>query len=168
MFAKPQNGTCPHYIRDGKVFVTGLAADAKRLDLAKQLGFTTINTQERPAVEVILEMTSGLGVDVVLDATSGGAVDEAISLLKLVGQLVITAKVGGPVTFPGRELLKREVIINTQRAGMPSAFRRAISVLAAEHIDVKPLLTHRMKLEDADSGFQKLIRREAMKVVLVV
>jgi L-iditol 2-dehydrogenase len=152
----------------GKLFVIGIAADKKRLELAKYLGFTTINASDQSAKEVIKDSTGGLGVDIVFDATSTGAPAEGIPLLKLVGQLVITAQVREEIMLPGRELLSREVIINTQRAGSPSAFKRAISMLSAGMVDVKPLITHQVNIESAVEGFKILQKREAMKVVITL
>ena len=151
----------------GKVFVTGLAIDKKRLELARELGFITINSEEQPVKDMILEMTGGLGVDVVFNAISEGVPEEAVSLLKRVGQLVITATVGESVTFSGAELMRREIIITMNKFRNPSTFYRAISVLASGRVDIKPLITHRFKIEDGEMGFKTLLKREGMKVLIV-
>ncbi|MFC1970481.1 zinc-binding dehydrogenase [Chloroflexota bacterium] len=151
----------------GKVFVTGLNTDKKRLELAQELGFAIINAEEQSVRDVIMKNTMGLGVDVVFDSISQGVPEEAVSLLKLIGQLVITATVGGSILFPGSEIQKREVIINTNRARNPSTFNRAISLLASGRIDVKPLLTHKFKIDDINEALKTLQRREGMKVMIV-
>lgn len=150
----------------GKVFVTGLGKDKKRLELAARMGFTTINSEEQPVTDVILEATGGLGVDVVFDAISEGLPEEAVPLLKKTGQLVITATVGETVTFDGAELMKREIIITMNKFRNPSTFRRVVNVLASGRVDVKPLITHRFKIEDCAEAFQTLLDREGMKVLI--
>lgn len=150
----------------GKVFVTGLTIDNKRLELARDLGFITVNSEEQPVKDVILEMTGGLGVDVVFDAVSEGVPEEAVPLLKRTGQLVITATVGETVTFNGAELMRREIIITMNKFRNPSTFRRAINMLASGRVDVKPLITHRFKIEDCDMAFKTLLSREGMKVMI--
>ena len=41
----------------GKVFVTGLTADKKRLELAQQLGFIAVNAEEQSVQDVIMRNT---------------------------------------------------------------------------------------------------------------
>ena len=150
-----------------KVFITGLAIDKKRLELARDLGFITINAEEHPVRDVIMDMTGGWGVDVVFDATSGGIFGEALTLLKAVGQLVCTAFQQGPVTFDGKRFMSHEVIITNNLGHTPSAWYRAINLVSSGLIDVKPLLTHKFKIEDADEAFKTVQRREGMKVLIV-
>ncbi len=150
-----------------RIFVTGLSIDEKRLELARQLGFTTINAEEQSVRDVIMDVTGGLGVDVVFDATSTGIPGEAIKLVKPTGQLVITAVVEKPVTFDAREIRRGEIIIRHNRGRNPSTVHRAVNLIASGRVDVKPLITHRFKIEEAEAAFQTLIRREGMKVLIL-
>jgi threonine dehydrogenase-like Zn-dependent dehydrogenase len=151
----------------GKVFVTGLNVDKKRLEIASKLGLTTINSENEKVKDIVLGATEGLGVDVVFDAISEGVPEEAVTLLKRTGQLVITATVGPKVTFNGAELMKREIIITMNKFRNPSTFRRAISTVASGRVDIKPLITHKFKIEDCAAAFKTLLDREGMKVLIV-
>jgi len=71
------------------------------------------------------------------------------------------------VTFSGEELMRREIIITMNKFRNPSTFYRAINLLASGRVDLKPLITHRFKIEDSDIGFKTLQRREGMKVLIV-
>src|SRR5919106_6856075 len=55
-----------------RVVVTGTSKDARRLEVAKQLGADeTIDVDREDALQRILDVTAGRGVDVVVDCTSG-------------------------------------------------------------------------------------------------
>ncbi|MBI2860436.1 MAG: alcohol dehydrogenase catalytic domain-containing protein [Chloroflexi bacterium] len=149
-----------------KVFVIGRTRNAKRLELARQLGFTVINSDERPARDVIFEATDGLGVDVVFDATSLGDPGSAIKLLNATGQMVMTALPEGKVTFDGADF-KGEKIITHDTGRLPTTYRRVIELVASGQIDVKPLITHRFGVEQAELAFQTLMRSEGMKALIV-
>jgi len=151
----------------GKVFVTGLSADKKRLELAQRLGFIVINAEEQSIIDVIREKTDGWGVDVVFDSISQGVPQEAISLLKLVGQLVITATLEGSIALPGSEMNSREIIITTNRGRNPSTFSRAINLVASGRLNIQPLITHRFTIEDVEKGFKTALSRGGMKVLIV-
>ena len=87
-----------------KVFITGLAIDKKRLELARDLGFITINAEEHPVRDVIMDMTGGWGVDVVFDATSAtGVVFE-----RKVDERVLTFKLENPGGLSEARLMDEE------------------------------------------------------------
>jgi threonine dehydrogenase-like Zn-dependent dehydrogenase len=151
----------------GKIFMTGLAIDKKRLELARQLGFTTINAEEQPVRDIILDNTQGMGVDVVFDATTSGVPMQSVSLLKKVGQLCLTSVMEDLVTFNGKELTLKEILISFPKARNPSSFRRAVNLMASGRIDVKSLITHKLGVEDAEKGFKMLQNREGMKVLIM-
>ncbi|MFC1986253.1 zinc-binding dehydrogenase [Chloroflexota bacterium] len=150
----------------GKVFVLGRAVDKQRLELASQMGFIAINNEEQSALNIVLAETNGRGVDVVFDTTSGGAPGEAMKFLKAVGQLVITAILPRQVTLDGNEINRREIIINHHTDRNPSSFYRAISLVANGRVDVKRIITHKLNLEDADTGFKKMQKSEGLKILL--
>jgi threonine dehydrogenase-like Zn-dependent dehydrogenase len=135
--------------------------------VARQLGFRAVNGEQEKALDVVLAETNGLGVDVVFNAASGGATGEAIRFLKKVGQLVLTTELHGPITIEGSEIMKREIIINRHRARNPSSFFSAISLVANGRVDLKPIITHKMKIEDAEAGFKMMQRSEGLKILLV-
>lgn len=151
----------------GKVFVTGRSSSEKRLELARSLGFTTINVEKENVRDVVFAATEGLGVDVVIDSTSKGTPPEALTLLKGVGQLVISASLEGQVSFDAYELKSRSVIITLNRSTNPSTWFRAINLVASGQVDVKPVVTHKVRIEDADQAFQALCRREAVKALIL-
>jgi len=150
----------------GKIFVVGLRKDKERLKIAQQLGFRVINSEEDDALNVVKAETNGIGVDVVFNAISHGFLSDSIKFLKKVGQLVLTSSMHEPVTIDGGEITRRELVISYHLSRNPSSFYRAISLVANGRIDVKPIISHKMKLEDADTGFKMLQRSEGLKILL--
>ena len=151
----------------GRIFIVGLTKDKQRLEIAQRLGFIGINCDEERAVEVVMANTNGQGVDVVFNAVSGGIPEDAIKFLKKVGQLVITARLHGPITIDGMEMMRREIVITRHRGRNPSSVLSALKLMASGRVDVKPLITHKLKLEDAEIGFKMVERSEGLKILLL-
>ncbi len=150
-----------------RVWITGIGKDKQRLELARKLGFETVNIEEQSVVDVVREATGGLGVAVVFDATARGAGDEKVKLLKKGGQLTITVEDAPSLTFNGADFRRvGDITIRHHVGRNPTTFYSALNLLASGRIDVRSLITH-MPLEEADKAFQMLKRSEAAKIILV-
>jgi threonine dehydrogenase-like Zn-dependent dehydrogenase len=118
------------------VVVAGLARDARRLDIARQVGATdTVVSQERDPVEVIRDLTAGEMADVVIDVSGGGAVTlmTALRAVRTGGTIVIAS--GGPKCGPGWDELdlalirKKRVTLRGVRGHSFAAVERALQVI---------------------------------------
>ena len=148
------------------VVVTGLGIDAGRLELARRLGFLTVNVEGEGPHETVLEVTGGRGAAVVFDAT--GAIPNVHRLARKGGQLVL---IGWPNrSLPHDELLQlffKGITITPVRARPAAIWPRVINLVASGAIDPRPLITHELPLADGIRGFELLTKREAMKVQVV-
>ncbi len=143
-----------------------------KLGLAKRLGASrTINFRAEDPVQVIREGTEGLGVHVALEmAGSRQAFRQALGALRNGGQLIAFGLPARPVELDlPEEVIFREIEIKgiTGRL-MFDTWYRASEWLKGGRLELEPLITHELPLEEFQRGFELLIDHpsETVKVVL--
>lgn len=138
----------------GCIIVTGLSKDAKRLELARELGaHCTINVEEENVVEKIQELTDGKMADLVLDVTSGAprAVTTALDLARLGGTIIIAgANYKAIPDFMSDKIFKKELTIKGVYGRDFQAVIPAIKLLESRKHPFHKLSTHVFSLEDTD------------------
>ncbi|MBG1233285.1 L-idonate 5-dehydrogenase [Aestuariivirga litoralis] len=134
------------------------------LGMAKQLGAdVTLNTAEAP--DALEKYKADKGAFDVLYECSGAqrALVSAISVMRPGGTLMQLG-MSGDMTLPMMQVTAKELSLKgTFR--FHSEYKTAVSLMQKGLIDVKPLITHRVRLDDALSGFNLANdRAQAMKV----
>jgi L-iditol 2-dehydrogenase len=149
-----------------KVFITGIGIDEKRLEIAARLGLTPINVEKENAEELIKDMTNGLGADIAID-TSGGAnsLSQALRFVRLAGQIVLVG-LAPAAEFDYTQIVRREAKVFGTWRRQPITWMRAIRLVANGVIDVKPLISHVMPMQQAEEAFKLLHERKGMKIIL--
>jgi len=142
----------------GKVIIIDLVEE--RLNFAEKLGAKeTINAERENVVEKVRQLTSGHGAGVVI---------EAIGLPSTWEQAPKLVRKGGTVLEFGGCPPGTEVKINTELLhygevtvmgtfhATPLHFRKALNLIASRTIDVRPLITRKMRLENIKEAFEIL------------
>ena len=132
----------------------------ERLNFAEKLGADeTINAGKADAAESVRKLTNGYGADVVIEAIGLPATWE--QALKLVRKGGTVLEFGG--CPPGTEIRVNaellhygEVTVMGAFHATPLHFRRALNLIASRTIDVRPLITRRMRLEEIREAFEIL------------
>jgi len=112
----------------------------------------------------------GRKADLVILTTSAlSAVEQAWASLGKGGTAVFFA-VPGPekkVVIPINDFWTREVRILTSYYCGPPDIKEAMSLLGARAVDIDPLITHRLSLDEIAEGFRLVLEgREAIKVII--
>jgi L-iditol 2-dehydrogenase len=132
----------------------------ERLNFAEKLGADeTVNAGKMDTVETVSKLTKGYGADVVIEAIGLPATWE--QALKLVRKGGTVLEFGG--CPPGTEIKVNaemlhygEVTVMGTFHTTPLHFRKALSLIASRTIDVRPLITRKMRLEDIKEAFEIL------------
>jgi L-iditol 2-dehydrogenase len=141
-----------------KVIIIDLVEE--RLNVAERLGADeTINAREVNAVEGVRQLTGGYGADIAIEAIGLPATWE--QALKMVRKGGTVLEFGG--CPPGTEIkvnaemlhYGEQTILGTFHT-TPLHFRKAMNLIASRTIDVRPLITRRMKLEEIAKAFEIL------------
>jgi len=144
----------------GKIIVTGLARDKRKLALATEFGAThAINVEEQDPVRVVREITGGTGADVVVDvaAYSTSTVSQAIDMVKRGG----TVMLAGVKTKPVPELASDKIIFKEIRVqgALGVDFRGyapAIKIIESGRYPLEKMHTHTMPLAQAERAINML------------
>ena len=143
-----------------------------RLELARAQGATDVMVGGDDAVERILEMTGGFGADYTFEATGN---------VRVMRQAVESARMGwGLCTVAGvagrgetLEIVPRYLITGRRVAG--SSFggvkgREGVPLLVdrylAGEIDVDPFISHRIRLDEVNRGFELMEAQDGIRSVI--
>jgi L-iditol 2-dehydrogenase len=132
----------------------------ERLNVAKELGADeTINAGKENSVEKVQQLTGGYGADIVIEAIGSPVTWEQALRLARKGGTVL--EFGG--CPPGTEIkLNTEMLHYGELTVLgafhttPLHFRKALNLISSRTVDVRPLVTKRMRLEDIKQAFEIL------------
>jgi len=142
--------------------------DSTRLKLAKEVGATHVLTADAKLGEHILQISGGAGVDVAMEAVGRNeTVSAAIESVRKGGMVVLVGNISPEVTLPLQKVVTRQIRLQGSCASA-GEYPRAMELLSAGAIRVKPLITAIAPLDDGPQWFERLHAREPnlMKVVL--
>ena len=150
--------------------VVGVDLEAFRLDVALRMGATdVVNIRERDPVEAIRAMTDGIGVDLAVE-TAGNpkALQAAVASVRRGGSVSV---VGLP---PQNEAPLNVSHVVDNEIDIRGVFRyrntypAGIDLLAAGQIDLSPMFTDKMSLENTPEAFRKAIHEKSRTVKIVI
>lgn len=154
----------------GKVVMIDLVDE--RLDFAKRLGADeVVNAGKDDAVEKVKQLTNGYGVDVAIEAIGLPSTwEQALKLVRKGGRVL---EFGG--CPPGTEIKVNTEMLHYGEVTVlgvfhttPLHFRKALNLIASRTIDVRPLITRRMALDEIKEAFQILATsRNEIKIAII-
>jgi len=142
----------------GKVVISDTVDE--RLQLANKLGAdVTVNAKKDDIIETTRKLTDGHGADVVIEAIGLPATWE--QALKMVRKGGTVLEFGGcppgtEIKVSTEQLHYGETTVLGAFHTTPIHFRKALNLIASGTINVKPLITSRMKLDDIKQAFETL------------
>jgi L-iditol 2-dehydrogenase len=153
----------------GHVFVIGLEADGKRLEVARRLGATdTLIGTDRELVQRVVSLSDGLGAGVVFEASGApAAADLGLQMLRKTGELILVGIYAEHIALDATSLVVRAMRTIKGAYGAASLdWDRVLNLAASKRIDLKPLISEVMPLEHARQALQAACRRDALKILL--
>ncbi|KGX93098.1 L-threonine 3-dehydrogenase [Pontibacillus halophilus JSM 076056 = DSM 19796] len=141
-----------------------------RLELASQMGATVpIHSGECDPVEEALILTDGHGVDVVCEMSGHPvAMDQGFKMVTNGGRVSIlslpTTRVDLDIT--NDIVFKGITVQGITGRKMYETWQQVSRLLQSEQVDVKPIITHHLPLEDYELGFKLMNEGKCGKVVL--
>lgn len=148
------------------------ATDLKqhRVDAARALGATDAylaSGADHAESAAILAATNRRGLDVAFEcAGDQHAVDAAFDAVRIGGTVVLCGIPSDDRTSFVASIARRKGLTIKMVRRMKHVYPRAIELVASGRVDVKSLVTHRYKLQDAAAAFEVANRRDGIKVVI--
>jgi len=126
----------------------------ERLELGMKLGADiTININQKDAIDEILNITHGRGVDVGIEASgSTRALADTLKVTRKQGRAMVFGIYSENASLDMQDMHRRELTIYGS-SGCPWTMPTAINLIADHKIEVKPMITHRVNLEELENLF---------------
>jgi threonine dehydrogenase-like Zn-dependent dehydrogenase len=142
----------------GAAAIIVVDAVPERLKVAKRLGADhVIDFKSVNPVEEISRITDGRGVDVAIEALgTQGTFESCLRVLRPGGVLSSLGVYSGDLKIPLDAFaagLGDHTIRTTLCPGGKERMRRLMAVISSGRVDLKPLVTHRFKLDDIEAAY---------------
>jgi L-iditol 2-dehydrogenase len=141
----------------GRVRVTGLPHDEIRLDAASGLGFETALADEFDAEERFHAVIECSG--------SAGGATVCLRGARRGGRYVQIGVFGKPVTIPLDAVFQKELVLTSGFAATARSWRRSLAFIEDRRVELQPLLSEVVPLEDWERVFADLREGRAIKYV---
>lgn len=155
----------------GATEVIALDVNDYRLELARQVGATiTINSSQEDPVKRIRQATHGIGVEVVCEMSGHPvAIRQAFEILTNGGRMSILSLPVKPIELDitNQIVFKGITVQGITGRKMFETWRQTSGLLHSGQVDVTPIITHTLPLEDFREGFELMISGKCGKVVLL-
>src|SRR6266566_3884353 len=148
------------------VFVADV--DSTRLKLSQELGATATLSSGAELPQQIQDLTGGAGVNIVVEAVGiSQTITAAIDCVRKGGSVVLVGNITPEVTLSLQKVVSRQIRLQGSCASA-GEYPRAIELLGAGAIRVKPLISAIAPLDEGPQWFERLYAREPdlMKIVL--
>src|SRR5205807_7888764 len=150
------------------------ASTAEKLAVARERGADAIiNYATEKLTERVMELTDGQGADVCFDPVGGDLFDAALSSLGWGGRILLIGFVAGVPQIPANRLLvKHRAALGSSlryfRWHAPEQLLRAVEELVTWYGKgkLRPLVTHRLPLEQSAEAIRLLTDRTADRKVV--
>lgn len=149
--------------------VVGITRSAWKRQLAESLGTATTAAPD-DAAAVLDEVTEGRGPAVVVEAVGTEAtLAMAIDLAAIGGEVLVFGTVtGGSEGLPYYQLYFKELTIHNPRASVIGDYIDGVGLAADGSLQLEPLVTHVVDLEEAGGAFDLVNDPSSLKVLMRV
>lgn len=137
-----------------------------RLQMAKELGFITIDSKHEDVIQVIKDHTDGVGADLVFDCAAHPSVAALLTkAVRVKGTIEIVGSYKKPAEFPLLDIEFKELNIVGTRVYEKEDFQMAAELINSD-FPFDKLITHVYPVEQAQQGFDILVNGgDAIKVM---
>ena len=147
-----------------QIIVTGIAADARKLELAREFGaHHTIDVENENAVRRVQELTDGRGADVVVDVSSYATepIVQSLDFAALGGTVVLAGTKGfkSVPDFVSDKIVMKEITLRGAIGVTSTGYANAIRLLEAGTSPLARMHTHQFDLRDAEQAIRTLARQ---------
>jgi alcohol dehydrogenase len=142
----------------GATLIIGVDTVQARMEASRRMGADiTVDFKAGDPVDQIMRITDGRGVDVAIEALGTQATFEAcLRVLRPGGTLSSLGVYSGDLKIPLGPFaagLGDHTIVTSLCPGGKERMRRLLNVVASHRVDLRPMVTHRFKLDDIEAAY---------------
>ncbi len=154
-----------------RIAITGLDIDEEyRLKVAKELKIDfVLNVQKESLKDLVMRNTEDFGADIVIECSgSESAFNDAIEILAKNGRLVGLGLSGKEsINIKWDKAVQKEIEIIPSMSSTFSSWKHTISLLNENKLDLGKIISDVMPLSQYRKAFEKIEKKQGLKIVLV-
>jgi 2-desacetyl-2-hydroxyethyl bacteriochlorophyllide A dehydrogenase len=149
--------------------VVGITRSKWKRDLAKESG-AVATAEPGEAESVLADLTSGLGPAIVVEAVGKeSTLAQSISLAATGAEILVFGTLtGAGEGLPYYELYHKELTLHNPRAALIGDYADGVALAAAGRLDLEPIVTHVLDLDEAQKAFDLVHDSSSLKVLMKV
>jgi L-iditol 2-dehydrogenase len=145
-----------------------MTKDRNRLALGKELGADYIINVEKDSLDLVKDITDGLGADVAIECAGAGAsLDQCIKAVRKGAQLVEVGLFGHDVEVNMDQGVIKELTILPSFAYQHKTWKRAIKLFGEGKLKTAPLVSGSFPLTEWEKAFETVKARQGHKYLLL-
>ena len=153
--------------RGAYVIVSGLPADHHRLEMAKRLGADRIVDSFEQLQEAVYAKNPE-GADLVCEASGAApSLDVCFRIIKIHGTLLQIGMYGGDIKCNFNTLFDKELYVTSTNSTATTTWEITMDLLNKRKVDLSPIISLKLPLEEWEKGFDATINKTAFKVLLI-
>ncbi len=138
-----------------------------RIELARDEVDEVINAKEINPVERILQLTNGEGADVVIECAGNVLTSrQSIEVARKGGTIIVVGICYDWVEIPFSTIMLKELTIKGSVCFSIGEYASAVDLVRKIEVDVKPLITNAIPLENIGVAFEMACRSEGCKILV--
>jgi L-iditol 2-dehydrogenase len=151
----------------GLVELVGTSADAERLAVARTIGLATGSIDQPADRDRLASAGDARSIDVVVECAGvEAAARMGLGLVRPGGHYVQIGLLSGEVHVPFGLIVTRELRVRAAFGSTPASWLRAVAILEAGEVQLKPLVSTALPLREWQQAFTRLKERTGIKTVL--
>ncbi|MBK5482583.1 MULTISPECIES: zinc-dependent alcohol dehydrogenase family protein [unclassified Peribacillus] len=141
----------------------------ERLEMAKELGAAyIINGKNANVQDEISRITNGLGADAAIDCSgSPFAQNDALDCVRAHGRVAFVGESKETTIKPSAQLIRKQISVIGSWYFPIQEFDEITEFIVRKKLPVERLVTHKFRLEEAETAFQLFDERKTEKAVFV-
>lgn len=155
-----------------KVMIVGTLVDEKvRFKVARKINVDYIvNVQNEDPVQKVMDITNGIGADLVVEASGAEpAINQAVKVVRKMGRISVIGLTGkNKISFPWDIAVFKVCNIIFNQSSSYTGWNKVISLLSSRKIDLTPIITHKVALEEWETAFKAIEEGEAIKILFQI
>ena len=150
----------------GRIFATDV--DERRLQLARQLGADATFDAREPWVDEVRRLAGGSGVHSLVEMSGNPhAIRDGIAALRNGGTAAMLGIPSNDISIDLSEIIFKGItMLGINGRKMFETWYQMENLILSQRLELEPIITHVIDMEDFESGFKMMQSGEAIKVVM--
>jgi L-iditol 2-dehydrogenase len=151
-----------------KAVVAGLAHDAHRLAVAREMGAdVVVDVEGADLLETARRLSRGDGVDFAFEcAGEPSSLNQCLSAVRKMGTVIMLGLHANGAQISPNDIVSKQLTIRGSISHSWGTWDRTLAILREQRVNLAPIITHRLPLAEWQEGFRLAQERVGLKVIL--